>query len=283
MTKPDLDQLCVNTIRALSIDGVQAANSGHPGMPMGAADVAYVLWTRFLRHNPANPDWPNRDRFVLSPGHGSMLIYSLLHLTGYDLPLEELKRFRQWGSLTPGHPEYRHTPGVETTTGPLAQGFANGVGMALAERMLAARYNRPGFPIADHLTYAIVSDGDLMEGLSHEAASIAGHLGLGKLIYLYDDNDISIEGSTDLTFTEDIRARFTSYNWHVLEVDGHDRSAVATAIGAARDETERPSLIIIHTRIGYGSPNKEGTAGVHGAPLGPDEVRLTKEKMGFPV
>jgi transketolase len=283
MTNPDLDQLCVNTIRALSMDGVQAANSGHPGMPMGAADIAYVLWTQFLHHNPANPDWPNRARFVLSAGHGSMLIYSLLHLTGYDLPLDELKQFRQWGSRTPGHPEYRHTPGVETTTGPLGQGFCMGVGMALAERMLAARFNRPDYNIVDHYTYAIVSDGDLMEGISHEAASIAGHLGLGKLIYLYDDNEISIEGSTDLTFTEDIRSRFAGYNWQVLEVDGHDRVAVAAALRQAQADTERPSLIIAHTHIGYGSPNKQDSASSHGSPLGPEEVRLTKEKMGWPV
>ncbi len=283
MTKPDLDQLCVNTIRALSIDGVQAANSGHPGLPMGAADFAYVLWTQFLRHNPANPDWPNRDRFVLSAGHGSMLIYSLLHLTGYDLPLDELKHFRQWGSRTPGHPEYHHTPGVETTTGPLGQGLCTGVGMALAERMLAARFNRPDYPIVDHYTYAIVSDGDLMEGISHEAASFAGHLGLGKLIYLYDDNEISIEGSTDLTFTEDIRARFTAYKWQVLEVDGHNRAAVSAALQEAQADVDRPSLIIAHTHIGYGSPNKQDSASAHGSPLGPDEVRLTKEKMGWPV
>jgi transketolase len=283
MKKTDLDQLCVNTIRTLAIDGVQKANSGHPGMPMGAADIAFVLWTQFLKHNPANPDWPDRDRFVLSPGHGSMLLYSLLHLTGYDLPLAELKQFRQWGSLTPGHPEFRHTPGVETTTGPLGQGLANGVGMALAERMLAARFNRPNYPIVDHYTYGIVSDGDLMEGISHEAASLAGHLELGKLIYLYDDNEISIEGSTDLTFTEDVRARFNSYNWHVAEVDGHDRAAVAAAIREAQAETERPSLIIAHTQIGFGSPNKQGTAGVHGSPLGADEIRLTKIKMDWPL
>ena len=283
MKKTDLDQLCVNTIRTLVIDGVQKANSGHPGMPMGAADIAFVLWTQFLKHSPANPDWPDRDRFVLSPGHGSMLLYSLLHLTGYDLPLAELKQFRQWGSLTPGHPEFRHTPGVETTTGPLGQGLANGVGMALAEQMLAARFNRPNYPIVNHYTYGIVSDGDLMEGISHEAASLAGHLELGKLIYLYDDNEISIEGSTDLTFTEDIRARFNSYNWHVAEVDGHDRAAVAAAIREAQAETERPSLIIAHTQIGFGSPNKQGTAGVHGSPLGADEIRLTKIKMGWPL
>ena len=245
-----LDQLCVNTIRTLAMDGVQKAKSGHPGMPMGMADVAYVLWTRFLRHAPADPDWPNRDRFVLSAGHGSMLLYSLLHLTGYDLPLEELGRFRQWGSLTPGHPEHGHTPGVETTTGPLGQGFANGVGMAIAERFLAATFNRPNFPVFDHYTYAIVSDGDLMEGVSHEAASLAGHLGLGKLIYLYDDNEISIEGSTDITFTEDVPSRFEAYCWYVQEVDSYVLDAVAATIDAAQEETERPSLIVSHSHIG---------------------------------
>ena len=278
----NLDRLCINTIRTLAMDAVQKANSGHPGMPMGMADVAYVLWTRFLKHNPADPKWPDRDRFVLSAGHGSMLLYALLHLTGYDLPLEELKDFRQWGSRTPGHPEYGHTPGVETTTGPLGQGFANGVGMAIAERFLAATFNRPGFPIFDHYTYAIVSDGDLMEGISHEAASLAGHLGLGKLIYLYDDNDISIEGSTDITFTEDVAARFRAYGWHVQTVDGYDLAAIEAAIRAARAETDRPSLIICRTHIGYGSPNKQDTASVHGAPLGEEEVRLTKEALGWP-
>jgi len=276
-----LDQLCINTIRTLAMDGVQKAKSGHPGMPMGMADAAYVLWTRFLSHNPADPDWPNRDRFVLSAGHGSMLLYSLLHLTGYDLPLEELESFRQWGSRTPGHPEYGLTSGVETTTGPLGQGFANGVGMAMAERFLAATFNRPGFPIFDHYTYAIVSDGDLMEGLSHEAASLAGHLGLGKLIYLYDDNEISIEGSTDITFTEAVVARFRAYGWHVQEVDAYDLAGVEAAIRAAQAETERPSLIACHSHIGYGSPNKQDTASAHGAPLGEDEVRLAKEALGW--
>ena len=276
-----LDQLCINTIRTLAMDGVQKAKSGHPGMPMGMADAAYVLWTRFLSHNPADPDWPNRDRFVLSAGHGSMLLYSLLHLTGYDLPLEELESFRQWGSRTPGHPEYGLTAGVETTTGPLGQGFANGVGMAMAERFLAATFNRPGFPVFDHYTYAIVSDGDLMEGLSHEAASLAGHLGLGKLIYLYDDNEISIEGSTDITFTEDVVARFRAYGWHVQEVDAYDLDGVEAAVCAAQAETERPSLIACHSHIGYGSPNKQDTASAHGAPLGEDEVRLAKEALGW--
>jgi len=250
---------------------------------MGTADLAYVLWTRFLKHNPANPAWPDRDRFVLSAGHGSMLLYSLLHLTGYDLPLEELKNFRQWNSRTPGHPEYGLTPGVETTTGPLGQGFANGVGMAIAESFLAATFNQPGFPIFDHFTYAIVSDGDLMEGVSHEAASLAGHLGLGKLIYLYDDNEISIEGSTDLTFTEDVPARFRAYNWHVQEVDGYDLEGIEVAIRAAQEETRRPSLIVCHTHIAYGSPNKQDTASAHGAPLGEEEVRLTKEALGWPA
>jgi transketolase len=278
----ELDQLCINTIRTLAMDGVQKANSGHPGMPMGMADVAYVLWTRFLKHNPANPRWPNRDRFVLSAGHGSMLLYSLLYLTGYDLPLEELQNFRQWGSRTPGHPEYSLTPGVETTTGPLGQGFANGVGMAIAERFLAATFNRPGFPIFDHYIYAIVSDGDLMEGVSQEAASLAGHLGLGKLIYMYDDNEISIEGSTSITFTEDVPARFPAYHWHVQEVDAYDLEAIAAAIRAAQLETERPSLIVCHSHIAYGSPNKQDSEEAHGAPLGEEEVRLTKERLGWP-
>jgi len=277
-----LDQRCINTIRTLAMDGVQKANSGHPGMPMGMADVAYVLWHRFLKHSPSDPSWPDRDRFILSAGHGSMLLYSLLHLTGYDLPLEELKNFRQWGSRTPGHPEYGLTPGVETTTGPLGQGFANGVGMAVAERFLAATFNRPGFPIFDHFTYGIVSDGDLMEGVSHEAASLAGHLGLGKIIYLYDDNKISIEGSTDLAFTEDVMARFRAYGWHVQEVDAYDLDQIDAAIRAARAETSRPSLIACHSHIAYGSPGKQDTAGAHGAPLGEEEVRLAKEALGWP-
>ncbi len=277
-----LDQLCINTIRMLAVDAVQKANSGHPGMPMGAAPMAYVLWTRFLRMNPANPKWPNRDRFVLSAGHGSMLLYSLLHLTGYDLPLEELKNFRQWDSKTPGHPESYHAPGVETTTGPLGQGFANGVGMAIAERFLAAHFNRPGHTIVDHYTYGIVSDGDLMEGISHEAASLTGHLKLGKLIYLYDDNRISIEGSTDLAFTEDRAARFVAYGWHVQQLDdGNDLEAITGAIRRAREETGRPSLIVTRTHIGYGSPNKQDTAAAHGEPLGIDEVKLTKENLGW--
>ena len=279
----ELDQLCVNTIRMLSADGVQKANSGHPGMPMGAAAMAYVLWTRFLRHNPKNPAWPNRDRFVLSAGHGSMLLYSLLHLTGYDLPLEELQNFRQWGSKTPGHPEHGLTPGVETTTGPLGQGFANGVGMALAERYLAAHFNKPGHHIVDHFTYGIVSDGDLMEGISHEAASLAGHLGLGKLIYFYDDNHISIEGDTDIAFTENRTGRFVAYDWHVQRVDdGNNLEALEQALVEAQKETKRPSLIAVRTHIGYGSPNKQDTAGVHGEPLGPEELKLTKQNLGWP-
>ncbi|NIP26403.1 MAG: transketolase [Phycisphaerae bacterium] len=281
MTDHKLDELCVNTIRTLAIDAVQKANSGHPGMPMGMADVAYVLWTQFLRHNPHNPDWPNRDRFVLSAGHGSMLLYSLLHLTGYDLSLQELKRFRQWDSLTPGHPEYHLTPGVETTTGPLGQGFANAVGMAISEAFLAATFNRPDHEIVNHYTYAIVSDGDLMEGVSHEAASLAGHMKLGKIIFLYDDNHISIEGSTDLAFTEDRLKRFEAYHWHVQQIDGHDRAAVVEALKAAQAVTDKPSIIACRTHIAYGSPNKVDTAEAHGAPLGADEVKLTKQAYGW--
>jgi transketolase len=279
-----LDELCVNTLRILSAECVQQANSGHPGMPMGAAPMAYVLWTRFLRHNPANPTWPDRDRFVLSAGHGSMLLYSLIHLSGYDLSLDELKNFRQWGSRTPGHPEYSHTPGVETTTGPLGQGFAAGVGMAIAERFLAARFNREGKVIVNHNTYGIVSDGDLMEGISHEAASLAGHLKLGKLIYLYDDNNISIEGNTNITFTDNSVERFKAYGWHVQEVmDGNDMNAIELAISKAKEEKWKPSIIAVKTHIGYGSPNKQDTASAHGEPLGTEELKLTKEKLGWPV
>ncbi|NDY42291.1 transketolase [Dissulfurirhabdus thermomarina] len=279
-----LDERCVNAIRMLAVDQVEAARSGHPGMPMGAAPMAYVLWTRFLRFDPRDPAWPDRDRFVLSAGHGSALLYALLHLCGFDLPLEELKRFRQWGSRTPGHPEYGHTPGVETTTGPLGQGLANGVGMAMAERFLAARFNRPGHEIVDHYVYGIVSDGDLMEGISHEAASLAGHLRLGRLIYLYDDNHISIDGPTEISFTEDRAARFAAYGWHVQRVeDGNDLAAIAAAIEAARAEHDRPSLIAVRTHIGYGSPHKQDTPSVHGEPLGPEETRLTKERLGWPV
>jgi len=280
----ELDALCVNTIRMLSADGVEKARSGHPGMPMGAAPMAYVLWTRFLRHNPRNPRWPGRDRFVLSAGHGSMLLYSLLHLTGYDLSLDDLKEFRQWGSRTPGHPEYPLTPGVEITTGPLGQGFAAGVGMAIAERSLAARFNRPGFPVVDHFTYGIVSDGDLMEGISHEAASLAGHLGLGKLIYLYDDNHISIEGPTEIAFTEARDLRFEAYGWHVQRVaDGNDLDAIEAAIAAAQRMTDRPSFIAVRTHIGYGSPNKADKASAHGEPLGAQELLQTKENLGWPA
>lgn len=268
----------------LSIDMIQQANSGHPGMPMGAAPMAYVLWTRFLRHNPENPAWPDRDRFVLSAGHGSALLYSLLHLTGYDLSLEEIKRFRQWGSKTPGHPECRETPGVECTTGPLGQGFGNGIGMAIAERHLAAKFNRPGFEIVNHHTYAIVSDGDLMEGIASEAASLAGHLKLGKLIYLYDNNHITLAGEVKLTFTEDVCKRFEAYGWHVQAVeDGNDIEAISKAFTAAQHETLRPSLISVRTHIGYGSPHKQDTFEAHGSPLGPDEVIATKKNLGWPL
>ena len=278
-----LDEVCINTIRTLSMDAVQQANSGHPGTPMGAAAMTYTLWTRFLRHNPANPQWPDRDRFVLSPGHASMLLYSLLHLTGYDLPLEELQRFRQWGSRTPGHPEYGHTPGVELTTGPLGAGFAMGVGMAIAERFLSEHFNHPDIAIVDHHVYGIVSDGDLMEGVASEAASLAGTLGLGRLVYLYDDNAITIEGPTDLAFSELVDARFQSYGWQCLHVeDGNDVEAIAAAIEEARADDRRPSLILVKTTIGFGSPAKAATADVHGAPLGADEVRATKRALGWP-
>jgi transketolase len=280
----NLDQLCINTIRFLSVDGVQKANSGHPGLPMGAAAMSYVLWTKFLRHNPSDPSWPDRDRFVLSGGHGSMLLYSLLHLTGYDLSLDEIKKFRQWGSKTPGHPEFGPTPGVEVTTGPLGQGFAMGVGMALAEAHLAARYNQPGHVIINHYTYGIVSDGDLMEGLSHEAASLAGHWQLGKLIYLYDDNCITLAGATDLTYTEDVTKRFEAYGWQVLMVeDGNDLAAIEAALATARSETQRPTLIRVRTIIGFGAPHKQNTFEAHGSPLGPDEVKAAKENLGWPV
>ena len=283
MSDPTLDQLCINTLRFLSIDTVQQARSGHPGAPMGAASMAYVMWDRFMKHNPADPLWTDRDRFVLSAGHASAMLYSLLHLTGYDLPLEELKRFRQWGSKTPGHPEYGLTPGVEVTTGPLGQGFANAVGMAIAERWLAARFNRPGHEIIDHYTYGLVSDGDLQEGVASEAASLAGTLGLGKLVFIYDDNGISIEGDTDIAFLENVGQRFEAYGWQALgPIDGLDLDAVNDALSAAKSETTRPSLIVCRTVIGYGSPNKAGTAGVHGAPLGEDEVDLTRERLEWP-
>jgi len=280
-TPQHLDQLCVNTIRTLSIDAVQAANSGHPGMPMGMADVAYVLWTKFLKHNPGNPQWYDRDRFVLSAGHGSMLLYSLLHLTGYDVSLKELKNFRQLGSITPGHPEFGLTPGVETTTGPLGQGFGTGVGMAMAERFMAETFNKDDSELLDHYTYAIVSDGDLMEGISHESASLAGHLKLRKLIYLYDSNKISIDGSTDLAFTDDTKKRFEAYGWDVQQIDGHNRNEIEQAIKNAQT-TNTPSLIECKTTIGFGSPNKAGTSASHGAPLGEEEITLTKEKLDWP-
>ncbi|MDW7709675.1 MAG: transketolase [Deferrisomatales bacterium] len=279
-----LDQLCINTVRFLSVDAVQQANSGHPGLPLGAAAMAYVLWTRLLKHNPRNPDWFDRDRFVLSAGHGSMLLYSLLHLTGYALSLDDIKQFRQWGSKTPGHPERGHTPGVETTTGPLGQGLANAVGMAIAEAQLAARYNRPGFEVIDHATYALVSDGDLMEGVASEAASLAGHLELGKLTCLYDDNRVTLAAATDIAFSEDRARRFEAYGWHTLPVaDGNDLAAIDAALRAARAETARPSLILARTHIGYGSPNKHDSFEAHGSPLGVDEVRLTKQNLGWPT
>jgi transketolase len=277
----DVDQQSVNTIRTLAMDAVQKANSGHPGAPMGLAAAGYVLWTRVMKHNPRNPDWPDRDRFVLSGGHASMLLYSLLHLTGYDVSLEDIKNFRQWGSKTPGHPEYGHTPGVETTTGPLGQGIANAVGMAMAERHLAARFNQPGEAIVDHHTYVVCGDGDMMEGVAAEAASLAGHLGLGRLICIYDDNEISIEGNTDITFTEDVAKRFGAYNWHTLEVaDGNNLDAIEKALNAARNETARPTLIILKTHIAFGSPNKQDSHDAHGAPLGEEEIRLTKACLG---
>ncbi len=278
----DLIVKAANIVRGLSIDAVQAANSGHPGLPLGAADFATVLWTQFLRHNPKNSQWQNRDRFVLSGGHGSMLLYALLHLTGYDVSLADLQAFRQWGSRTPGHPEYGHTPGVETTTGPLGQGLANAVGMAMAEAMLAARFNEADFPVVDHYTYVIATDGDLQEGVTHEACALAGHQQLGKLVVLYDDNHITIDGATDLSFSEKVLQRFVAYGWHTQQVDGHDPQAVYEAIVAARENTSRPSIISCKTIIGKGSPHKAGTAGVHGAPLGEEELRLTKEALGLP-
>jgi len=276
-----MEDLCVHTIRTLSMDAVQKANSGHPGMPMGMADAAFVLFTRHLKFNPSNPHWFDRDRFILSAGHGSMLLYSLLHLTGYNISIDDLKSFRQWGSITPGHPEVGHTPGVETTTGPLGQGFANGVGFAIAEAHLAAVFNTPEHKVVNHFTYAIVSDGDLMEGVSHEAASMAGHMKLGKLIYLYDDNKISIDGSTDLAFTEDVLKRFESYGWHVQRVDGHNREEVDRAIIEAKGVSDRPSLISCRTHIGFGSPNKQDSASSHGSPLGDEEIRKTKLNYGW--
>jgi transketolase len=278
-----IDQLCVNTIRMLSVDAVEKANSGHPGAPLGLAPAAYLLWTRFLKFNPRNPSWPDRDRFVLSAGHASMLIYSLLYLTGYDVPLEQIQQFRQWGSHTAGHPERELTPGVETTTGPLGQGFGNGVGMAIAEAYLGARYNRPGHEIINHFTYVFVSDGDLMEGVASEAASLAGHLKLGKLIYLYDDNRISLAASTDLTFSEDCAKRFEAYGWHTQVVeDGNDLETMDRALRRARSETERPSLVLLRTHIGFGSPGKQDSFEAHGSPLGKEEVKRTKKNLGWP-
>jgi transketolase len=282
MPKTELDQQCINAIRVLAMDAVQKANSGHPGMPMGMADVGYILWTRHMKHNPKNPHWPNRDRFILSAGHGSMLLYSLLHLTGYPITMEDLKQFRQWGSNTPGHPEYEPDLGIETTTGPLGQGFSNGVGMAIAQKHLASRFNRPDYPIFDHFIYAIVSDGDLMEGISHEAGSLAGHLGLDNLIYFYDDNEISIEGSTDLAFTEDVAARFEAYGWHVQTIDPYNMEAVEAAIRAAQAHKGQPHLIICNGHIAYGSPNMQDKAEAHGAPLGEEEITLTKEALDWP-
>lgn len=279
---PELRQAAVNTIKMLAVDAVEKAKSGHPGAPMGCADMAFVLWTQFLRFDPENPDWPNRDRFILSNGHGSMLLYALLHLTGYDLDMEQIQAFRQWGSRTPGHPEYGHTPGVEVTTGPLGQGIAHAVGMAAAAEMLAARVNTEDFRPVDHYIYGICGDGDLMEGVAAEAAALAGQWKLGRLIFLYDDNEISIEGNTDIAFAEDVRKRFESYGWHVDQCDGHDHQAIAAAIQRAQAVTDKPSLIICRTVIGHGSPNKAGKASCHGAPLGPEETRLTKEALGWP-
>lgn len=278
-----IEQLTINTIRTLSMDAVQAANSGHPGAPMGLAPIGYLL-TRQLRANPANPGWPDRDRFVLSAGHASMLLYSMLHLAGYDVSLDDIRAFRQWGSRTPGHPEHGHTPGVETTTGPLGQGLMTAVGMALAEAHLAARYNRPEFPIVDHRTWVLASDGDMMEGASHEAGSLAGHLGLGKLNVIYDDNRITIDGPTDLSFSDDTAARFAAYGWHVIDLGdaSEDLPALAEAMAAARAESARPSLILVRSHIGYGSPNKQDSSAAHGAPLGTEEVRLTKRNYGWP-
>lgn len=282
-TKQTLDQACINAIRVLSMDAVQKADSGHPGTPMALAPLAYVLWTRHLKHNPTDPHWVDRDRFVLSCGHASMLLYSLLYLSGYDLTLEDLKQFRQWGSRTPGHPEHGHTPGVETTTGPLGQGVGNAVGMAIAEAHLAANFNREGHAVVDHHTYFICSDGDLMEGISHEAASYAGHLKLGKLIGFYDDNHITIEGDTNLAYSDEAGRRFESYGWHVQHVaDGNDLDAFDRAINAAKAETSRPSMIVVRTHIAFGSPNKQDTAEAHGAPLGEEEIKLTKQNLGIP-
>ncbi|MGH7804665.1 MAG: transketolase, partial [Candidatus Binatia bacterium] len=284
MTAAQLDQLAINTIRFLSADAVQKANSGHPGLPMGGAAMAYVLWTRFLRHSPTQPDWPDRDRFILSGGHGSMLIYSLLHLTGYDLPIEEIQSFRQWRSRTPGHPESHVTTGVEATTGPLGQGLSNAVGFAIGEAHLAARFNRPGHTVVDHRTWVIASDGDVMEGVASEACSLAGHLRLGKLNVLYDDNQISLAGTTSLAFDEDVAKRFEAYGWHVQAVaDGNDVEAVERACRRAVETTDRPSIICVRTIIGYGAPHKANTFEAHGSPLGPEELEAAKENLGWPL
>ena len=278
-----LDNLAVNTIKFLAVDGVERANSGHPGLPMGAADYCFVLWTKYLRYNPKDPKWPNRDRFVLSGGHGSMLLYSLLHLAGFDMPYEELQKFRQWESATPGHPEYDIERGIETTTGPLGQGIANAVGMAMAQRRMAALFNRPGYDVIDHNIYVVCGDGDMMEGISHEVCSLAGHLGLGSIVMIYDDNHISIEGDTRLAYSDDVGKRFESYGWHVQKIDGHDRLAASNALRAAKAQTEKPSLIIARTHIANGAPNKHDTASAHGEPLGEAEVKAAKELAGWPV
>ncbi|NNF05966.1 MAG: transketolase, partial [Candidatus Eisenbacteria bacterium] len=278
-----LEQRAVNTIRVLAMDAVQKANSGHPGLPMGAADLAYVLFSRFLKFDASAPDWADRDRFILSAGHGCMLHYALLYLTGYDVSLDDLKDFRQWGSNTPGHPEFGHTAGIETTTGPLGQGIATAVGMAMAETHLAGRLNRADLKQIDHFTYVLASDGDMMEGVQAEAVSLAGHLGLGKLIVMYDDNKITIDGETDLAFSEDVRKRYEAYGWHVQSINGHDRDAIAGALAAAKKETGRPSLIAARTVIALGSPNKEGSEEAHGSPLGDEEIAATKAIYGWPV
>ena len=279
----DIDHLSINTIRTLSMDAVQKANSGHPGMPMGCAPIAYTLYSKVMKHNPANPGWYNRDRFILSAGHGSMLLYSVLHLCGYDVSMNELKNFRQWNSITPGHPEYGHTPGVETTTGPLGQGFANAVGMAIAQEYLASLFNKDDIKILDHFIYGICSDGDLMEGVSHEAASLAGHLKLGKIIFFYDDNGITIDGKTELAFSDDTKKRFEAYNWQVLNVvDVNDLDQIMKAVKSAQSELSKPTVIITKTHIGYGSPNKQDTASAHGSPLGEEEVKLSKKNLGWP-
>lgn len=281
--KSSIEQLSINTIRTLSIDAVQKANSGHPGMPLGCAPIAYLLYYKLMKHNPSNPKWINRDRFILSAGHGSMLLYSILHLSGYDVSIDDLKNFRQWNSKTPGHPEYGHTPGVETTTGPLGQGFATAIGMAVARDFLASLFNKDGYKLIDHFIYGICSDGDLMEGISHEAASFAGHHKLGKLIFFYDDNGISIDGKTIITYSDDVQKRFESYGWNVLRVnDVNDLSELETAAQQARNNSDKPTLIITKTHIGFGSPNKQDTSAAHGAPLGADEVKLTKKNLGWP-